>query len=59
MRVGRSEEHDKKYQGNKTQNRVIIPLYIPNEEGYYKDSSLQMVVLRKYIQNYLNYKIKA
>ncbi|PPK95104.1 hypothetical protein LY01_01857 [Nonlabens xylanidelens] len=38
MRIGRSEEHDKKYQGSKALNRVIIPLYIPHENDYYKDS---------------------
>ncbi|EAS19990.1 hypothetical protein BBFL7_02390 [Flavobacteria bacterium BBFL7] len=38
MRIGRSNTHDKKYEGNKAQHRVIVPLYIPHEEDYYKDS---------------------
>jgi len=38
MRVGRSNTHDQKYKGNKAQHRVIVPLYIPHENDYYKDS---------------------
>jgi hypothetical protein len=38
MRVGRSNTHDKKYEGSKAPHRVIIPLYIPHEEDYYEDS---------------------
>jgi len=38
MRVSRSITHDKKYDGKIAQHRVIIPLYIPHENDYYKDS---------------------
>ncbi|WP_438963023.1 hypothetical protein [Nonlabens sp.] len=38
MRNSRSDTHDKKYESDKNQHRVIIPLYIPHEEDYYKDA---------------------
>ena len=38
MRSGRSNTHDKKVALIQSQHRVIIPLYIPHENEYYKDA---------------------
>lgn len=38
MRKGKNPSKNIKLQLNESQHRVIIPLYIPNEEGYYRDA---------------------
>lgn len=38
MRKGENKSKDKLIRLTKCSHRVIIPLYIPNEEGYYKDA---------------------
>ena len=38
MRKGKNPSKNIKLQLNESQHRVIIPLYIPNEEAYYKDA---------------------
>ncbi|MFB9077339.1 glycosyltransferase family A protein [Flavobacterium procerum] len=38
MRVGDNPVRDQQIQKNDAFHRVIIPLYIPNEEGYYADA---------------------
>lgn len=38
MRKGKNPSKNIKLQLNESQHRVIIPLYIPNEEDYYKDA---------------------
>ncbi|MGG7033610.1 MAG: glycosyltransferase family A protein [Flavobacterium sp.] len=38
MRRGRNPSKNNLVQANESNHRLIIPLYIPNEEGYYKDA---------------------
>jgi hypothetical protein len=38
MRKGKNPSKNIKLQLRKSNHRIIIPLYIPNEEGYYKDA---------------------
>jgi glycosyltransferase involved in cell wall biosynthesis len=38
MRKGKNSSKERLIEINKSQHRVIIPLYIPHETGYYKDS---------------------
>lgn len=38
MRKGKNPSKNIKLQPNESQHRVIIPLYIPNEEDYYKEA---------------------
>ena len=38
MRIGSNPNIDKSLDLNETSHRVIIPIYIPNAEGYFKDS---------------------
>ncbi|MDP3353991.1 MAG: glycosyltransferase family A protein [Flavobacteriaceae bacterium] len=38
MRIGNNPNKDKKQNPSEYNHQVIIPVYIPNEEGYFKDS---------------------
>ena len=38
MRVGYNPNKDKILTKNKEQHQLIVPVHIPNNEGYFKDS---------------------
>lgn len=38
MRIGKNPDNHKIFKLTQTHHRVIIPVYIPNSEGYFKDS---------------------